>query len=90
MFLKEKSDPFQMFKWFLARVEKETGKILKFLRYDIESEFISKEVNIFYNDRVIKRQIFVSRTPPQNCMAKRRNRSIMDYARTLMMEKNVA
>ena len=32
MFLKKKSDAFQMFKWYLARVEKETGKSLKCLR----------------------------------------------------------
>ena len=29
------------------------------------------------------------RTPPWNGIAKRRNTSIIDYARTLMMEKNV-
>ena len=29
------------------------------------------------------------RTPPQNGIAKRRNRSMMDFARTLMMDKNV-
>ena len=36
MFLKPKYDSFQMFKWYLARVEKETGKSLKCLRYDGE------------------------------------------------------
>ena len=30
------------------------------------------------------------RTPPQNGIAKRRNKSIMDCAETLMMEKNVS
>ena len=30
------------------------------------------------------------RTPPQNGMVERRNRSIMDYARTLMMENSVS
>ena len=29
MFLKQKSDAFQMFKWYLARVEKEIEKKLK-------------------------------------------------------------
>ena len=38
----------------------------------------------------IKRQISTPRTPLQNGIVERRNRSIMDYARTLMMEKNVA
>ena len=45
---------------------------------------------MFYNDRGIKRQTFSPRTLPQNEIFERRNRSIMDYARTLMMEKNVA
>ena len=34
MFLKQKYDAFQMFKWYLARVEKEIGKSLKCLRFD--------------------------------------------------------
>ena len=32
IFLKHKSDAFQMFKWYLARFEKEIGKSLKCLR----------------------------------------------------------
>ena len=55
MFLKQKSDAFQMFKWYLARVEKETIKILKCLRSDRGGEFTSNEFEIFYNDRGIKR-----------------------------------
>ena len=42
MFLKQKSDAFQMFKWYLARVEKETGKSLKCLISDRGGEFTSK------------------------------------------------
>ena len=34
MFLKQNSDAFQMFKWYLARVEKEIGKSLLCLRSD--------------------------------------------------------
>ena len=79
-----------MFKWYLARVEKEIGKILKYLRLDRGVKFISNEFEMFCNDRGIKRQTSTLRTPPQNRISKRRNRSIMDCARTLMMEKNVA
>ena len=79
-----------MFKWYLARVEKETSKILKCLRSNRGGEFTSKEIEMYYNNRGIKRQTSVPRTPPKNGIAKRRNKSIMDYARTLMMEKNVA
>ena len=90
MFLKHKSDAFQMFKWYLARVEKEIGKSLKCLRYDRGGEFTSREFEEFCNDRGIKRQTSAPRTPPQNGIAERRNRSVINCAKTLMMENNVA
>ena len=90
MYLKEKSQAFQKFKWYLARVEKETRKRLKFLRSERGGEFISNEFNNFYIERGIKRQVSAPGTPKQNGIAKRRNRSIMDRARTLMIEKKVA
>ena len=43
MFLKYKSDAFQMFKWYLERVWKEIGKSLKCLRSDNGGEFTSNE-----------------------------------------------
>ena len=51
MYLKEKSEAFQKFKWYLARVEKETGKKLKCLRSDRGGEFISNEFNEFYIEK---------------------------------------
>ena len=90
MFLKQKSNAFQMFKWYLARVEKELGKSLKCLKLDRGGEFTSREFEVFYNDKGIKRQTSAPMTPPQNGIVERINRSVIDYARTLMMEKNVA
>ena len=60
------------------------------MRSDRGGEFTSNEFIIFFNDRGIKRQISTSRAPPWNVIVERRNRSSMDYARTLMMQKNVA
>ena len=90
MYLREKSEAFEKFKWYLARVEKETGKRLKCLRLERDGEFISNEFNNFYIERRIKRQVSAPGTPEKNGIAERRNRSIMDCARTLMIEKNVA
>ena len=90
MFLKHKLDAFQMFKWYLARVEKETSKNLKCLKSNRGGEFTWIEFEEFCNDKGIKRQTLASRTPPPNGIVERRNRSVIDYARTLMMEKNVA
>ena len=52
-----------MFKWYLARVEKEIGRNLKCLRFDRGGE-VTSDFNEFYNDRGIKRQISAPRTPP--------------------------
>ena len=90
MFLKQKYDVFQMFKRYLKRIDKERDKSLKCLRSDRGGEFTSNEFDMFCNDRGIKRQTFGPRIPPQNGIAERRNRSIMDCARTLMMEKDVS
>ncbi|MGI4370307.1 hypothetical protein ACR2V4_27330 [Klebsiella pneumoniae] len=78
-----------MFKWYTVRVENETGRQLKCLRSNRGGEFTSNEFNLFCNDHGIKRQVSASRTPQQNGIVERRNRSIVDCARTLMIEKNV-
>ncbi len=78
-----------MFKWYLAGAKKEMGKSLKCLRLDRGGEFTSNEFEMFCNDKGIKRQMSALKTPPQNGIVERRNRSSMDYARTLMMEKKL-
>ena len=62
MFLKKKSDAFQMSKWY--RVEKEIGKILKCVRFDRVGEFTSRDFEVFCNDKGIKRETSTPRTPP--------------------------
>ena len=42
MFLKKKFDAFQMFKWYLAKVEKEIGKSLNCLRSNRGGKFTSR------------------------------------------------
>ena len=79
MYLKEKLEAFQKFKWYLARVEKETKKSLKCLRSDRGGEFISNESNNFCIKRGNKRQVSAPSIPKHNGIAERRNRSIMNY-----------
>ena len=62
MYLKEKLEDFQKFKWYLGRVEKETRKRLKCLRLDRGGEFISNEFNNFCIERGIKRQVLAHGT----------------------------
>ena len=59
------------------------------MRSNRGGEFTSNEFENLCNDRGIKRKTFAPRTPPQNHISERRNRYVMDCARTQMMEKNV-
>ena len=63
MYLKEKLEAFEKFKWYLARVEKETRKRLKYLRLKKVGEFISNEFNNLCIERGIKRQVSAPSTP---------------------------
>ena len=74
----------------MARVEKEIGNCLKNMIFDRGGEFIAEDFNAFCNDKWIKRQMSAPKTPPQNEIVERRNGSIMDYVRMLMMEKSVS
>ena len=47
MYLKDTSEDFQKFKWYLERVKKETRKKMKCLRSERGGEFISNEFNEF-------------------------------------------
>ena len=78
-----------MFKWHLAKVEKEIGNSLKCLRSNRGGEFTSREFEVFCNDKGIKRKTSTPRTPPKNGIADSTNRSVIDCAKTLMVEKNV-
>src|SRR5271156_2193818 len=89
MFLKDKLEAFKMFKWYKKMVEKQSGKELKCLRSDRGGEFVSDEFTKFCNEHGIKRQVSAPRTPQQNGIAERRNRSIVDCDKTLMIEKRI-
>ena len=71
-------------------MKKESRRNLKCLSLDRGSELISNEFNKLNTKSEIKRQVLTPSTPQKNGIEERRNRSIIDCARTLMIEKNVA
>lgn len=89
-FLREKSEAFGKFKIFKAKVENESGIRIKCLRSDRRGEFTSNQFNIFCEDNRIHRQVSTTRTPQQNGIAERRNRTVSEAARAMMLEGNVA
>ena len=88
-FLTCKSDALTTFKLFKALVEKETGLSIKCLRTDRGGEFTSDEFKEFCKMNGIKRQLTAAYTPQQNGVAERKNRTVMNMVRSLLVEKNV-
>ncbi|GJZ32048.1 xylulose kinase-1 [Tanacetum coccineum] len=55
--------------------------LLKTIRYDNGTEFKNSVMNQFYEMKDIKREFNVARTPQQNGVAERRNRTLIEAAR---------
>ena len=83
------SEAFECFKTFKELVENEIGSRTKCLRFDNGGEFTSYEFNKYYEEHGIKRQFSIARTPQQNGVAKRKNRSVMEMSRTMLNESKL-
>ena len=82
-FLRAKSEAFEKFRVFRELAEKEIGRDLKMLRTDRGGEFLSSDFNHYCEDNGIRRQLTQARTPQQNGVVERRNRTLLDKARSM-------
>nr|GFA82040.1 putative ribonuclease H-like domain-containing protein [Tanacetum cinerariifolium] len=57
---------------------------VKIIRFDNKGEFKNKEMNEFCAKQWIKREFSNARTPQQNGVAERRNRTLIEAARTML------
>jgi hypothetical protein len=83
--IQQKSDVFDTFKKWKALVENETGKSLKCLRSDNGGEYCSKESDDYCSYHGIRREKTVPRTPQENGVSERMNRTIMECARSMRL-----
>ena len=88
-FLKEKSKAFEKFKILKNKVENESGVKIKSLRSDRGGEFTSRELNIYYEEHGIRRQLSSPHMPEKNGIAEIRNRSIAEVARDMLFENDL-
>ena len=88
-FLKKKSEVFQKFKNNIAWAENLTGKRVKILRSDNGGEYVSDEFQQFCNEHGIQRQFTIARTPEQNGVSERMNRTIMEAARSMLFHSKM-
>jgi transposase InsO family protein len=88
-FLRKKLEAFENFKVYKEMVENEMDSKIKCLRLDNGGEFTSKEFMDLYNNNEIKRQFFIARTPQQNGVVERKNKTIHEMARTMLMDSKL-
>ena len=89
VFLRHKSDAFAAFKEWLAMVERETGEKLATLRADNGGEYLSNEFQAYCKTNGIRLETTSARTPEQNGVAERQNRSVFERVRVVLIESGL-
>ncbi|GKF85629.1 putative ribonuclease H-like domain-containing protein, partial [Tanacetum coccineum] len=92
-------DDYSRFSWvfFLATKDETSGILKSFItgienlidqrmRCDNGTEFKNKEMNQFCERKGIKREFSVARTPQQNRVDERKNRTLIEAARTMLAD----
>jgi transposase InsO family protein len=85
-FLQEKSQTQETLKGFLRRAQNEFGLRIKKIRSDNGTEFKNSQVEGFLEDKGIKHELSSPYTPQQNGVVERKNRTLLDMARTMLDE----
>ena len=85
-FLTHKSDAFETFKCFAKRVQNEKGYFITTLRSDHGKEFENEAFKNFCSKRGISHNFSCPRTPQQNGVVERKNRTLIEMARTMLNE----
>lgn len=67
-------------------VERQTGKSIKALQSDNGREYLNDEMNSLLTNHGIERRLIVARTPQQNGVVERMNRTLLDMSRCLMLQ----
>ena len=85
-FLHDKSETQGVLKKFLRRAQNEFNLRIKKIRSDNGSEFKNTHVEEYLNEEGIKHEFSAPYSPQQNGVAERKNRTLIEMARTMLDE----
>ncbi|GJZ30193.1 putative ribonuclease H-like domain-containing protein [Tanacetum coccineum] len=88
-FLASKDETSDILKSFITQIENLVDKNVKIIRCDNGTEFKNRVMSEFCKKKGIKREFSVARTPQQNGIAKRRNRILIEAARTMLADSKL-
>ncbi|GJW77718.1 putative ribonuclease H-like domain-containing protein [Tanacetum coccineum] len=84
-FLATKDETSEILKTFIIGIENLIDRRVKVIRCDNGTEFKNRVMNQFCEMKGIKREFSVARTPQQNRVAERKNRTLIEAARTMLV-----
>nr|GEU54578.1 putative ribonuclease H-like domain-containing protein [Tanacetum cinerariifolium] len=85
-FLATKDETSPILKTFVTGLKNQLSLKVKVIRSDNETEFKNSNLNQFCRIKGIKREFSVPRTPQQNGIAERKNRTLIEAARTMLAD----
>ena len=83
-FLKHKSEAANSFQAFVHRVEVETGNKINTLRTDNGGEYVGSSFEEWLKTKGIRHETTVPKTPQQNGVSERQNRTVIESARSML------
>lgn len=89
IFLKVKSDAFDLFKTFAKRIQNQLSLKIKTIRSDHGGEFENENFENLCNQKGITHNFAFPRTPQQNGVVERKNRTIQECARTMLSDSKL-
>ncbi|GJX12802.1 putative ribonuclease H-like domain-containing protein [Tanacetum coccineum] len=84
-----KDETSEILKNFIKEVENLVDKKVKIIRSDNGTEFKNRMMDEFCREKGIKREYSVARTPQQNGVAERKNRTLIEAARTMLADSKL-
>ncbi|GJW25695.1 putative ribonuclease H-like domain-containing protein [Tanacetum coccineum] len=88
-FLATKDETSGILKSFITGVENLIDQRVKVIRCDNGTKFKNKEMNQFCERKCIKREFSVAKTPQQNRVDERKNRTLIEAARTMLADSKL-
>ncbi|GKB85877.1 putative ribonuclease H-like domain-containing protein [Tanacetum coccineum] len=85
-FLTTKDETSGILKTFIIGIENQINHKVKIIRCDNGTQFENNDMNLFCGMKRIKREFSVARTPQQNGVAERKNRTLIKAARTMLAD----
>ncbi|GJY10560.1 putative ribonuclease H-like domain-containing protein [Tanacetum coccineum] len=80
----------EILKNFIKEIENLVDKKVKIIKSDNGTEFKNKVMDDFCREKGIKGEYSVARTPQQNGVAKRRNRTLTEATRTMLADSKLS